>query len=351
MNEFNPTALYSFNDIIGKHPLLIETITIAQKLGKTELPILIQGETGTGKELFSSAIHNESARKGGPFVLVTCSSLGNSQDLNEDLTLEKELQSIFERSRGGTLVLDEIGDLTIEAQRILLYLLDKMESQQTELSFNVRLLSTTNKNIPSMIEDEMFREDLFYRLKVLSIQLPSLREISSDIPYLVDYFIRERGQFVKVDKAVYKKLANSPWPGNVRELKNTVDYMLAVFNRNSLYVYDLPLQKSKKAKVKKVKGSTSKNSLTENVSLMEKKEYYFILQSIMECNDKGEPSSRRIIADKSSLTSNPLSTQQVRHRLDFLEKHGFITKGRGRAGTKITSDGIDYFNSLELLIK
>lgn len=349
MKNVNQIGLYTFKDIVGKHPLLVETIVIARKLAKTHFPILIQGETGTGKELFSSAIHNESPQKGGPFISISCSSLLRINETNDGFTSEKDLTGLFDLAKEGTLVLNEIGDLNEENQKCLLYLLKKMEVQDS----NIRLISTTNKNLESMIEEGTFREELYYRLKALSIELPSLREISSDISILVDHFIRERGQFIKVDKAVYKKLANAPWPGNVRELKNTVDYMLAVFNGQSIEVHDLPFQKNKKPKVKKVKvhTTTTKSPQNECISLMEKKEYHFILQTIMECNDKGEPSSRRIISDKSVNTSNPLSTQQVRHRLDFLEKHGYITKGRGRAGTKITSDGLEYFQSLESFIK
>ncbi|QOR65152.1 sigma 54-interacting transcriptional regulator [Cytobacillus suaedae] len=348
MSEINQTAQYNFNNIIGKHPLLLETIVVARKLAQTDHPILIQGETGTGKELFTSAIHNESSKKGGPFVFVSCSSLGILQETADDTTVKQYLNTLLEKAKEGTIVLDEIGDLTIDIQKNILYFLESMEVQQQR---TIRFISTTTKNVLSMIEEGTFREDLYYRLNVLSLEIPSLREIKSDIPILVDHFIRECGQFVKVDKAVYKKLANAPWYGNVRELKNTIAYMLAVFNGKSIEVQDLPIQKHKKAKMKKIKVQTSKISTNESISLMEKKEYYFILQTIMECNDKGEPSSRRIIADKSNITSHPLSTQQVRHRLDFLEKHGYITIGRGRAGTKITSDGLDYFHSLESFIQ
>lgn len=348
MSEINYTALYNFNNIIGKHPLLLETIVVARKLAQTDSPILIQGETGTGKELFASAIHNASPKKSGPFVFVSCSSLGTLEETKGDISLEQYLNTILERANEGTIVLDEIGDLSMDLQKNLLYFLESIEVQSNR---TIRFISTSNKNIHAMIEEGTFREDLYYRLNVLSIELPSLREIKSDIPILVDHFLRERGQFVKVDKAVYKKLMNAPWYGNVRELKNTVVYMLAVFNGNSIEVNNLPFQKHKRAKVKKVNVQSSKSPLNESVSLMEKKEYYFILQTIMECNDKGEPSSRRIIADKSSITSHPLSTQQVRHRLDFLEKHGYITIGRGRAGTKITSNGLEYFHSLETYIQ
>ncbi len=348
MNEINQPALYNFNNILGKHPLLLETIMVARKLAQTDYPIFIQGETGTGKELFTSAIHNESSKKGGPFVFVPCSSLGILQETADDTTFEQYLNTLLIKAEEGTLVLDEIGDLPIDIQKNLLYFLESMELQKKRI---IRFISTSNKNIQTMIQEGTFREDLYYRLNVLSLELPSLREIKSDIPILVDHFIRESGQFVKVDKAVYKKLANAPWYGNVRELKNTVAYMLAVFNGKSIEVHDLPIQKHKKAKMKKVKVQPSKVTTNESISLMEKKEYYFILQTIMECNDKGEPSSRRIIADKSTITTQPLSTQQVRHRLDFLEKHGYITIGRGRAGTKITSDGLEYFHSLESFIQ
>ena len=357
--EQGVVARHSFSHIIGKHPILEETKIIAQKLAKTNLPILIEGETGTGKELFAQAIHNESWQAPGPFRTVTCSTLSKTQFENDALfglddvsatadANNSQTQTLIKRETGGTIFFDEISDLNLRSQAHLLHLLQEMATAKVPI--NLRVIAATNKDLLMLIDEGSFREDLYYRLNVLSLRLPSLQDISSDIPGLIAHFISKSGKTIKVDKAVVAKLSKYLWYGNVRELKNTIEYMLTVCDGHSIQLHDIPPDRFKKQSQKKTKAPVDRKEKQEGLSIMEKKEHYFILETIMECNENGEPASRRIIADKSKKGTNPLTTQQIRHRLDFLEKHGFVTKGRGRAGTKITSEGLDFFQSLETYI-
>ena len=357
--EQGVVARHSFSHIIGKHPILEETKIIAQKLAKSNLPILIEGETGTGKELFAQSIHNASTQAPGPFRTVNCSSISENQFESDALfgievflpsadANNSESQVLIKRENGGTIFLDEIGDLNLRSQALLLHLLQEIAT--AKIPIEIRVIAATNKDILMMIDEGSFREDLYYRLNVLSLRLPSLQDISSDIPGLIAHFISKSGKTIKVDKAVVAKLSKYLWYGNVRELKNTIEYMLTVCDGHSIQLHDIPPDRFKKQSQKKTKTPVDRKEKQEGLSIMEKNEHYFILETIMECNENGEPASRRIIADKSKTGTHPLTTQQIRHRLDFLEKHGYITKGRGRAGTKITSEGLDFFQSLETYI-
>ncbi|MFY4776838.1 sigma 54-interacting transcriptional regulator [Metabacillus sp. RGM 3146] len=350
-------ANYTFDMIIGKHPKLLDAKHIAKKLALSSHPILIQGATGTGKELFAQAIHNESLQRQGPFVAVNCSAFSAS-------LLESELfgydegsftgakrggkKGIFEQAEGGTIFLDEIGDIPLELQTSLLRVLQEKEIRrigaQKVISANARVIAATNCQLAQKVAEGAFRADLFYRMNVLTLDLPDLKERKSDIPLLVNHFIGQSGKIARIDEAVMDALMNMEWNGNIRELKNTIKYMLTVFDGKSMQLHDLPSSKisSIPRKDKKMKEPAG-----YKLTVMDKRDFLFILETIKNCNEEGEPASRRIIAEKSKESKNNLTNQQVRHRLDFLEKHQYVTKGRGRAGTKITSEGIDFLYSLK----
>ena len=247
-------AKYTFESILGNSQLINETKLIARKLAQSELPVLIYGETGTGKELFSSAMHNDSSRKNSPYLAVNCSALP------EDL-LESELfgyedgaftgakkggkKGLFEQADGGTLFLDEIGDISLKLQARLLRVLEEMEIRRIggnkNIPVDVRIIAATNKELPLLITEGTFREDLYHRLKVLSLQLPSLRERNEDIPLLIENFLRmQQSKIKEIDKAVLEAMQKAPWSGNIRELKNTLLYMMTVAGDHRLTIQELP---------------------------------------------------------------------------------------------------------------
>lgn len=346
--QYEPTekAFQTFNDIIGTHPTLIENIHIAKKFALTDFPILIKGATGTGKNLFAQAIHSHSPRKNAAFITVNC------HEQNEE-RLEKELfgeeisvqSSLFEMANGGSILFNNIGELSPRLQTKILGVIEDngwRKLNSTTLSpLNSRIISTTTNQLEL---DSNFRDDLLYRLNVLSIKLPEIKEIKQDIPAFIQYYLTKYGCTLRVDQSVETALTTYDWPGNIREIKNTVHYMLTLSDGRSIQIDDLPKG------IVKLEQQTKKKSQQKSpfqLTMMDKLEYAFLLDEIKQQNEKGEPASRRILAESSKSLPIQLTTQQVRHRLDFLEQHQYITKGRGRAGTKITLEGLDFLLSLK----
>lgn len=345
-------ARYDFKDIIGEHDSIIACKKIAVKLAKVEHPILIQGETGTGKELFAHAIHQQSPRKNGPFLAINCSAFTES-------LLESELfgyedgtftgarkggkKGLFEIADGGTIFLDEIGDISLNVQSHLLRVLQEQEIRRIGgrkiIPINVRIIAATNKDIYQKISEGSFRSDLYYRLNVLNLLIPSLRSRRTDIPLLIKYFIAKSSKKVTVEPKVLNLLTSFEWLGNIRELKGVIDYMLTVCEGDNVLPTDIPhnnyMQNS-------TSQGLSQNQFKVPDSAIEIEESIMILETIKSCNDLGKVASREMISSASSKIGKYLSPQQIRLRLERMEKNELITKGRGRAGTKITNAGIEY---------
>ena len=347
MTTFNYHSLYTFKDIIGKHPSLMESIHIAKKLSLSDFPILIHGATGTGKNLFAHAIHSQSYRKNGPFITVECNEQ-NEEFLETELfgfeKITPDSPCLFDLATGGSIYFNNIGELSPKLQTKILNVLERKYWRRINgselLPLNARIISSTTTHLG---HDKNFRDDLLFRLNVLSIKLPELKNIKEDIPIFVQHFLHLYKCSIRIDQAVQDALITYDWPGNLRELKNSIDYMLAVSDERSIQLHDLPKEIVEGEKIVKKKPQLKAIQLT----MMDKLEYAFILEEIRQQNEKGEPASRRIITENSKSLPNQLTTQQVRHRLDFLEKHQYVTKGRGRAGTKITLEGLDFLLSLQ----
>ncbi|MGD6803121.1 sigma-54 interaction domain-containing protein [Rossellomorea aquimaris] len=348
-------AKYSFSSILGSSSIIQETKKIAAKLAKSGLPILIHGETGTGKELFSSAIHNESSRKHDPFLAINCGAL-------PDDLLESELfgyeegaftgavkggkKGVFEQADGGTLFLDEIGDINLKLQARLLRVLEEMEVRRIggtkNISVDVRIISATNKNLAELVEAGTFREDLYHRLKVLNLNLPSLRERKADIKLLTDTFIlQESGSHKKLSSEVLSILENEEWKGNIRELKNTIMYMLAVSEESTLTKNDLPKTGSFS------EGAASREQMSLDIPPLRKKEYLALLTAIKVLFAQNENASRQKLKEMLNETRHPLSLQQIRTRMKELQDMGCLEIHKGRKGTEITEKGIEMIDRLK----
>jgi len=228
-------------DIIGETPPMLAAKKLARKAARTDSTLLITGESGTGKEIFAQAVHNRSVRRDGPFVKVNCAAIPEN-------LLESELFGFvdgsftgamrggkpgkFELAEGGTIFLDEIGDMSLAMQAKLLTVLQEKEVERIggtkPIPLNVRITAATNKDLHKMVREGRFREDLFYRLKVMEIQLPPLRERTEDIPLIVDYLVKKINQKIGsdiqgVNMESLKRMMNYHWPGNVRELENMIE--------------------------------------------------------------------------------------------------------------------------------
>ncbi|SCB00222.1 Carbamoyl-phosphate synthase, large subunit [Bacillus mycoides] len=344
---------YGFEDIIGEHIVMKERKRIAKKLALSEHPILIQGETGTGKELFAHAIHEHSLRKNGPFLAVNCSALTESLLESELFGYEEGTftgaqkggkKGLFELADNGTIFLDEIGDISLTVQSHLLRVLQEGEIRRIGgvriIPVNVRVITATNKDLQGKIRAGSFKVDLFYRLNVLNLCIPPLIERRADIPILIKHFITKSGKWVKIGQDVLEYFMQYEWPGNIRELKSTIDYMLTICEGNVVTKGDLPSMLGQE-------GGNVKSEYSVCGSILEMKEHVFILEVIKQCNEKGKAASRDLLSSKSKESDFALSPQQIRRRLDILESEGFVVKGRGRAGTKITDAGIEYLYFLK----
>jgi two-component system NtrC family response regulator len=242
-----------FRNIVGSSPGMEKVFQIIRKVADTDAAVLITGESGTGKELFARSLHANSSRREGPFVAINCAAI--PRDLLESELFGhlkgaftgaiKDKTGKFQLADGGTIFLDEVGDLPVELQPKLLRALQEKEVEPlggTKVQkLDVRVVSATNLDIDSAITKGTFREDLYYRLSVIPIHLPSLRERRKDIPLLIRYFCSKHGsEKVKFSKDALETLVMYSWPGNVRELENTVERLLIMRNSDEIGRDELP---------------------------------------------------------------------------------------------------------------
>ncbi len=250
---------YNFCNIIGHDSQILSILETITQISKTEASVLITGESGTGKELIAEAIHFNSNRTSQPFVKVNLGGISQSLFESEMFGHKKgaftdassDRIGRFEMANNGTIFLDEIGDLDINSQVKLLRVLQerKFEPLGSSItkSVNFRLVSATNKDIPEMVSNDKFREDLFYRINLIIIKLPALRERKGDIPLIINFFIDNLKKMysresLTVDSKAMKWLSDLPWPGNIRELKNLVERTVLVTNNDTLTVEDFSNQ-------------------------------------------------------------------------------------------------------------
>jgi two-component system response regulator HydG len=248
---------FGFEGVVGSSPQMHRIISTLRNIAPTSARVLIQGESGTGKELVAKAIHNNSDRKNKRFVALNCAGLSESIVESELFGHVKgaftgamtDRKGRFEYANGGTLFLDEVGDMPMPTQIKLLRVIESGEIMRVgsnePVKVNVRLISATNADLEEAVRQRTFRKDLYYRLKVVTVNLPPLRQRREDIPLLIDHFLREFNRIHQkhiraVSAAVRKMLAAADWPGNVRQLKNTVESMVVVDDDGVLDINDLP---------------------------------------------------------------------------------------------------------------
>ena len=248
---------FGFEGVVGSSPKMNEVISLLKRIAPTNASVLIQGETGTGKELVAQAIHQNSPRKNKPFVALNCAALsenileselfGHIKGAFTDASADRVGK--FEYAHGGTLFLDEVGDMPMATQIKLLRVLESSEitrvGSNEPIKVNVRILSATNRNLEQQIAAGTFRADLYHRLKVVTVVLPRLVDRSQDIPLLIEHFIRQfsrrHAKTIKsMSTAARRRLLAYDWPGNVRELRNAIESMVVVDFDGVLDLDDLP---------------------------------------------------------------------------------------------------------------
>jgi DNA-binding NtrC family response regulator len=245
-----------FATVLSKDQRMCEIFELINHLGQSNSTVLIEGETGTGKEVVAGAVHRATTHRSGPFVAVNCAALPETLLESELFGHEKgaftsaigQRQGRFELAEGGTIFLDEIGDVPASMQAKLLRVLQERCFERVggceTIRANVRVIAATNRSLQRLIKEAKFREDLFYRLNVVKIELPPLRERPSDIPLLASHFLLkfvQPGKPVKqFSSAAMKVLIDYPWPGNIRELENVIEGLCVTTRGSLIRIEDLP---------------------------------------------------------------------------------------------------------------
>jgi two-component system response regulator GlrR len=236
---------YTFKNIVGDSPKICDVLKLAGSVSNTDTTVLITGESGTGKELLSRATHINSPRSSGPFLTVNCAAIPSNLLETELFGYEKgaftgaqkRTKGKFEVASGGTLFLDEIGDMKLDVQAKLLRILENCQFERIggtkTINANVRIIAATNKNLEEMVDEKLFREDLFYRISVFPIHIPPLRERKEDITKLSSHFVLKFSKAFgrkppELSEKAMQKLIQYPWKGNIRELKNVIEYSVAM---------------------------------------------------------------------------------------------------------------------------
>ena len=294
-------AKFDTSTLIGTSPEIKEILDLVKRVASTKATILIQGESGTGKELVANIIHYNSAVSDGPFIKVNCSALAEGVLESELFGHEKGSftgalfmkKGRFELANGGTLFLDEIGDLPLSIQVKLLRFLQESEFERVggtkTFKVDVRIISATNKHLEQLVSEEKFRDDLFYRLKVVSVEVPPLRDRKEDITAIVNYFLNKfsdihNKQISTISKDAMKIIKSYAWPGNIRELMNCIESAVVMNIGDTITADSLPPFLSSAKTSKKAAAQT-----TDNLFDIEKKA---ILDALDKTNGNKAEASR-----------------------------------------------------------
>jgi two-component system response regulator HydG len=298
---------FGFEGVIGNSPLMHAVVERLRQIAPTSATVLISGESGTGKELVAKALHNNSPRRSKPFVALNCAAL--SENILESELFghvkgaftgaDRERKGWFEHANGGTMFLDEVGDIPLSTQVKLLRVLESGEivrvGTNEPIKVNVRLISATNRDLKEGIGSGGFRQDLYHRLKVVSVHLPPLRSRREDITLLTDYFMKQyaasHGKTItSMSQAARKSLMAHPWPGNVRELKNTIESMVVIDSDGVLDVDDLTEDLVPAAPGSLGAGSTGVDPLVGRP--LEEVEKHYIAETLKLTNGNREESAK-----------------------------------------------------------
>ncbi|MDR3669362.1 MAG: sigma 54-interacting transcriptional regulator [Holophaga sp.] len=349
-------ARYTFEQILTRDPDFIELKDLARKKAKSDASVLIIGETGTGKELFAHAIHNASRRKEWQFVTVNCAALPESLLESELFGYEEGAftgarrggkPGLFELAHQGTIFLDEIGEMDLNLQTRLLRVLESREVMRiggdSMIHIDIRIIAATNKDLWSLVEQGQFRRDLYYRLNVLPIQVPPLRERRDDILFLLDHLKRQIGVELTITPETAELLVRYPWHGNVRELKNCAEY-LAYLDKRTIEARDLaPFLKWPEAGPRG--GDPGLAAFREGIGVP-RDHYMFILECLYGNHQNRLRSGRRSLVQIAQKQDLFLTEAQIRKALVQMESFGYVHLHSGRGGSTITPEGIEALKQL-----
>lgn len=344
---------YTVDDIIYKSDNMERLMDKVKAFAKTDSTILIQGESGTGKELIAQTIHSLSKRAKGPFVPVNFASL-NMNLIESELfgyeegsftgALKGGKIGLFEQAHGGTIFLDEIGDASLEFQCTLLRVIQERQIRRIgglkEIPVDVRIIAATNKDLVEEVKMGKFRSDLYYRLNVLPIKIPSLRERKSDIPLLADYFIEKysRGRFTSLkdilEEDAIRELYEYDWPGNIRQLENAIEYIISIAKPGK------KIQKNELPDYITDYGQIHQNSMLIDIL---GKDMMWVLNKMKNLNGVG----RRYLAKCAEDENINLTEGQIRNILNIAQSIGLIESKSGRGGSYLTEKGYNLISIID----
>lgn len=340
-NNERGEAKYRFQDIIGSSEQTKMMNEKAIRFAKTDFPILIQGESGTGKELLAQAIHQSSNRDKGPFIAFNCAALTESL-LESELfgyqegaftgANKKGRAGIFEMASGGTLFMDEIGDISLNLQAKILRVLQEQEVVRVGgtqvIPVDIRIISATNQDLKKYVEEKKFRLDLYYRLNTLMLHTIPLRERPKDILEMLPYFFNKNNIKKSIRKDALDFMLKYPWHGNVRELQNCVAY-LSVIDCDMIGIEDFPEYML-----------TDTETIVLNSFNAEPVELQILIE-LNQCRMEGRKTGRKRLAEVLREKGSGVTEAEVREILKSLQRNKFIEISKGRGGTKITDAGIN----------
>lgn len=338
-------AKYTFEDVLGASPAIRRSVSIARRMAANDLPVLLIGETGTGKELFAHAVHNASPRAEGPFVALNCAAMPEN-------LLESELfgyedgaftgarrggkPGMFEFAHKGTLFLDEVEGMSPALQIKLLRVLQEREIMRVGgnqiISVDVRIVAATNEDLEQRVEEGSFRRDLYYRLNTLPVLIPPLRERGDDLFLLIDRFRDRLGARFELSAPVRELLVSHQWRGNIRELRNVVEYFS--YTGNALIgPEDLP--PTFRYCPRREEFAPRETTAAPAASPEARR---FVLRQLALAQGKGLGRDSLLRAAREQ--GVPLSQLEVRQILARLDEEGLVRVGRGRGGTHLTPQGL-----------
>lgn len=345
------SARYTFSDFVGQAPELQKLLARARQIARSASTVLILGETGTGKEMMAQAIHNASDRQKGPFVAVNCAALPDSLVESELFGYEEGAftgavrggrQGLFEQAHGGTIFLDEIGDISPSVQARLLRVLEERQVLRVGgnrlIPLDVRVIAATNQDLADLVAQGRFRADLYYRLNVLTLQIPPLRQRPADIPLVVMHFLAQRRYRYALSPSVMAALTRYTWPGNLRELRNCIEHMTTV-SVGPIGLEDLPA-----TVLAAGKGLPSPFAERESAGsiaplLDPDQERLVILRTLAESVEAGVRLGRGGLRDRLAEAGLRLTEAEVRARLARLAAEGLVVAGKGRQGSRPSPAG------------
>lgn len=351
-------AKHTFSNIVSVSKEMEKCIKIAKIMAQSDSSILITGETGTGKELFAQSIHNYSPRKNEPFVAFNCGALPEGLLESELFGYEEGAftgarkggkQGLFEIAHKGTIFLDEISEMPPYLQLKLLRVLQEREIMRIGgdriIKIDIRIIAATNKDLREEVEKNRFRKDLYYRLNVLPLYIPPLRERKDDILPLIEYFKEKFNASFTLTKAAEKVLLNHGWTGNIRELINLVEY-LGCLNFDVVDVGDLPITFRRKKEQAKIEDYRLKNFLY-TVNQKDYEKYIFILSELEKAYKYNIGLGRRTLYKNAIDEGLAISEYEIRKILSNLESYSMVDIGKGRSGSRITELGLEALSFLK----